>query len=88
MQTEKPHLNSFAAGPESRGWGVEGWEEQPTDSGRGLLEPGGGGGELEFIAQAAGCRHLAGLDGLAFQSGGGGSRGGDGATIASTPLTA
>lgn len=76
MQTEKPHLNSFAAGPESRGWGVEGWEEQPTDSGRGLLEPGGGGGELEFIAQAAGCRHLAGLDGLAFQSGGGGVGGG------------
>lgn len=47
---------------------MEGWEEQPTDSCRGLLEPGGGGGELEFIAQAAGCRHLAGLDGLAFQS--------------------
>lgn len=48
MQIGKPHLNSFAADPKNP-------RKQPTDSGRGLLEPREGGGELEFIAQAAGC---------------------------------
>lgn len=59
MQTGKPHLNSFAAGPESL-------ESRPQIPGRACWNQGEEGkGERVY---SPGCKHPACLDGLAFLS--------------------